>query len=75
MKKRTGVLFVTENDAEMIRSKHWLVSRGITYRTFYLPIEADVKKPIVMAEMTLIDKILFRLTFRAFKTERVTAYM
>lgn len=73
MKKR-GVLFVTESDAEMIKSKHWLVSRGITYRTYYLPIEADAKKPIVMAEMTLIDKALFRLTFRCFKTEKVTVF-
>ena len=75
MKKRTGVLFVTDNDAEMIKSKHWLVSRGITYRTYYLPIEADVKKPVVMAEMTLIDKVLFRLTFGCFKTEKVTAFI
>lgn len=74
MKKR-GVLFVTESDAEMIRSKHWMVSRGITYRTFYLPIEANVKKPIIMAEMTLVDKLLFRLTFGCFKSERITAYM
>lgn len=73
MKKR-GVLFVTENDAEMIKSKHWLVSRGITYRTYYLPIEADVKKPVVMAEMTLVDKLLFRLTFGCFKTEKVTVF-
>lgn len=72
--KRRGVLFVTENDAEMIKSKHWLVSRGITYRTYYLPIEADVKKPVVMAEMTLVDKLLFRLTFGCFKTEKVTVF-
>ena len=72
--KKQGVMFVTENDAEMIRSKHWLVSRGITYRTFYLPITVDAKKPVMIAEMTAIDKLLFRLTFRC-KTERVVAYM
>lgn len=75
MKKARGVLIMTESDAEMIKAKHWMVSRDITYKTFYIPVTIDEKKPVIMAEMTLIDKLLFRLTFGCFKTEKVVAYV
>lgn len=75
MKTRKGVLIVTDNDAKMIRSKHWLVSRGITYKTFYLPIDQTEKQPVIMATMTLIDRLLYRLTFGKTSTERVSCYM
>lgn len=74
MKKR-GVLVVTDNDAKMIRSKHWMVSRNITYRTYYLPITVDEKKPVIMAEMTLTDRLLYRLTFGKTASEKVAVYM
>ena len=73
--KARGVLIMTESDAEMIKSKHWMISRGITYKTFYLPVDFNVRKPVIMAEMTLIDKLLFRATFGKLKTEGITAYM
>lgn len=75
MKRRQGVLIVTESDAKMIRSKHWMVSRGITYRTFYLPVEQEVKKPVIMATMSWFDKLLFRLTFGKMQSERISCYM
>lgn len=73
--KARGVLIMTETDAEMIKSKHWMISRGITYKTFYLPVDIDARRPIIMAEMTLIDKLLFRATFGRLKQEKVIAYM
>ena len=75
MKTRRGVLIVTDNDAKMIRSKHWLVSRGITYKTFYLPIDQTERPPVIMATLTLIDRLLYRLTFGKTSTERVSCYM
>lgn len=73
--KRNGVIIVTDNDAKMIRSKHWMISRGITYRTYYLPIDQEQKKPMVMAEMSVIDRLLYRITFGSMKSEKVVAYM
>jgi len=73
--KRNGVIIVTDNDAKMIKSKHWMISRGITYRTYYLPIDQEQKKPMVMAEMSVIDRLLYRITFGSMKSEKVVAYM
>lgn len=73
--KRNGVIIVTDNDAKMIKSKHWMISRGITYRTYYLPIDQEKRKPMVMAEMSVIDRLLYRITFGSMKSEKVVAYM
>ena len=74
MIKKRGVLIVNDKDAQMIKAKHWMISRGITYKTFYLPVDIDVRKPVIMAEMTWIDRLLYRLTFST-KHESISAYM
>lgn len=73
MKGLTGVLIMPENDSEMIRAKHWLLSRNKTYKMVYLPITVDKKAPVIMTEFTWVDKILYKLTFSC-KTEKLTAY-
>lgn len=73
--KKCGVIIVTDNDAKMIKSKHWMISRGITYRTYYLPIEQARKKSMVLAEMSVVDRLLYRITFGSMKSEKVVAYM
>jgi hypothetical protein len=73
--RKNGVIIVTDNDAKMIRSKHWMISRGITYRTYYLPIDQEQKKPMVLAEMSVIDRLLYRITFGSVKSEKVVAYL
>ena len=73
--KRQGVLIVTDSDARRIKAKHWMVSRGITYKTFYIDITQDVRQPVIMATMTTVDRLLYRLTFGKTTTEKVSCYM
>ena len=71
--KAKGILVMPESDVEMIRAKHWMVSRNITYRMVYIPVTNNERQPVLMATMDLVDRILFRLTF-GLKLEKLNVY-
>ena len=71
--KVRGVLIMPESDKEMIKAKHWLVSREKTYKMVYIPITVEKRQPVIMTEFSLIDKVLYRLTF-GHKSETITAF-
>lgn len=73
MRDARGVLIMPENDDQMIKAKHWLIARGKTFKTFYLPITVDSKAPVIMTEFDWTDKLLYMLTFRH-KAEKLTAF-
>ncbi len=71
MKK--GTIIVPKNDAAMIKSKHWLISRNINYRMVYIPTNGR-HDPLIIADMDFVDKMLYRLTFANLSTERVQVF-
>ena len=73
MKGLRGVLIMPETDSEMIKAKHWLVSRDKTYKVIYLPITVEKKVPVIMTEFNWVDRLLYWLTF-GHRSEKLTAY-
>ena len=74
MMKVKGVLIMPDTMDEVIKAKHWLISRNKDYKVVYLPIDISKKQPVVMTEFDLVDRILFRLTFSR-RLEKVNVYM
>lgn len=74
MNKVKGVLIMPDTMDEVIKAKHWLISRNKDYKVVYLPIDISKKQPVVMTEFDLVDRILFRLTFSR-RLEKVNVYL
>lgn len=74
MNKVKGVLIMPDTMDEVIKAKHWLISRNKDYKVVYLPIDISKKQPVVMTEFDLVDRILFRLTFSR-RLEKVNVYV
>ena len=74
MKKGTkGTIIVPRSDADMIRIKHWLIARKITYLIKYFPTTMSNGEYMIMANMSLVDRILYKLTFNS-NTEKIVAF-
>lgn len=74
MNKVKGVLIMLETTDEIIKAKHWLISRNKDYKVVYLPIDISKKQSVIMTEFDLVDRILFRLTFSR-RLEKVNVYL
>ena len=74
MNKVKGVLIMPDTMDEVIKAKHWLISRNKDYKVVYLPIDISKKQSVIMTEFDLVDRILFRLTFSR-RLEKVNVYL
>lgn len=70
--KAKGIMIMTD-DSNFIKAKHYLISRGKTYKVVYIPVNQEEKQPVIMTEMDLIDRILYKLTF-GLKSENVSVF-
>jgi len=70
--KAKGIMIVTD-DKTFIKAKHWMISRGKTYKVVYIPVNESEKQPVIMSEFSLLDRVLYRLTFGR-KAENVQVY-
>ena len=70
--KAKGIMIMTD-DNNFIKAKHYLISRGKTYKVVYIPVNQEEKQPVIMTEMDLIDRILYKLTF-GLKSENVSVF-
>lgn len=70
--KAKGIMIMTD-DSNFIKAKHYLISRGINYKVAYIPVNQKEKQPVIMTEMDLIDRILYKLTF-GLKSENVSIF-
>lgn len=70
--KAKGIMIVTD-DKTFIKAKHWMISRGKTYKVVYIPVSESEKQPVIMSEFSLLDRVLYRLTFGR-KAENVEVY-
>ena len=70
--KAKGIMIVTD-DKTFIKAKHWMISRGKTYKVVYIPVNESEKQPVIMSEFSLLDRVLYRLTFGR-KAENVEVY-
>lgn len=68
-----GIMIMPANTENLIRAKHWLLSRNKEFKEFRLPISETESQVMIMAEFDLTDRILYRLSFKD-KTERVNVY-
>ena len=71
--KAKGIMIVTD-DKTFVQAKHWMISRGKTYKVVYIPVSEDEKQPVIMSEFSLLDRVLYRLTFGR-KAENVSVYI
>lgn len=71
--KAKGIMIVTD-DKTFIKAKHWMISRGKTYKVVYIPVSESEKQPVIMSEFSLLDRVLYRLTFGR-KAENVEVYI
>lgn len=71
--KAKGIMIVTD-DKTFIKAKHWMISRGKTYKVVYIPVNESEKQPVIMSEFSLLDRVLYRLTFGR-KAENVSVYI
>ena len=70
--KTKGIMIVTD-DKTFIKAKHWMISRGKTYKVVYIPVNEGEKQPVIMSEFNMLDRVLYRLTFGR-KAENVEVY-
>lgn len=70
--KAKGIMIVTD-DKTFVKAKHWMISRGKTYKVVYIPVNESEKQPVIMSEFSLLDRVLYRLTFGR-KAENVEVY-
>lgn len=71
--KAKGIMIVAD-DKTFIKAKHWMISRGKTYKVVYIPVSESEKQPVIMSEFSLLDRVLYRLTFGR-KAENVEVYI
>ena len=68
-----GIMIMPKNTENLIRAKHWLLSRNKEFKEFRLPVSETESQVMIMAEFDWTDRLLYRLSFRD-KTEKVNVY-
>lgn len=68
-----GIMIMPKDTENLIRAKHWLLSRNKEFKEFRLPVSETESQVMIMAEFDLADRILYRLSFKD-KTEKVNVY-
>lgn len=69
-----GVLIMPQTDESMVCTKHWLISKNKEYRLVYVASASGERYPVFFVNMGLYDRIIFRLTFKHAKEERVKVF-
>lgn len=67
--KAKNTLIFPRTDLELIRAKHFLVSRNRPYQTVYIPIKdgSGEKAPMIITELDLLEKSIYRLAYKGKK--------
>lgn len=68
-----GVMIMPANTDNLIRAKHWLMSRDKEFKEFRLPVTETESQVLIMTEFDWVDQILYRLSFKD-RTETVRVY-
>ena len=68
-----GIMIMPSNTDNLIRAKHWLLSRNKEFREFRLPVNEKETQVMIITEFDWADRILYRLSFKD-KTEKVNVY-
>lgn len=68
-----GIMIMPANTENLIRAKHWLLSRNKEFKEFRLPVSETESQVMIMAEFDWTDRILYRLSFKD-RTERINVY-
>lgn len=68
-----GIMIMPSNTENLIRAKHWLMSRDKEFKEFRLPVTETESQVLIMTEFDWVDQILYRLSFKD-RTESVKVY-
>lgn len=68
-----GVMIMPANTDNLIRAKHWLMSRDKEFKEFRLPVNGTESQVMIFTEFDWVDQILYRLSFKD-RTETVRVY-
>ena len=71
--KAKATLIAPENYDELIKAKHFLVSRNKSYKTINVPISPDESVPMIVTEMDILEKMVFKMLFRV-RSEKMTVF-
>lgn len=71
--KAKATLIATDNYDEMIRAKHFLVSRNKSYKTIHVPVGKEESVPMILTEMDILEQLTFKVLFRV-KSEKMTVF-
>jgi len=71
--KAKATLIAPVNYDEMVRVKHFLISRNKSFRTIHVPVSEEESLPLIMTDMDILEKVVFRLTFKT-KSERISVF-
>lgn len=58
-----GAVIMPRTDEDFVRVKHYLISRGQIFKTIFVDTGAGDRRPLVMTDMSLYDRLLFYLNF------------
>jgi len=74
--KAKNTLIFPRTDADLIKAKHFLVSRNRPYQTVYIPVMdgSGRKEPMIMTEMDLIERGVYRFVFGS-KKDPINVFM
>ena len=69
--KGKATFIVPEGYDELIKVKHFLMSRDRSYRTVHVKISEEESYPMIMTELDFWEKMFFKISFGA-KTEKIS---
>lgn len=74
MKTRNTLIFPRTDD-ELIRTRHFLVSRNRQYQTVHIPVKdgSGEKYPMIITEMDFVEKLMFRTCYKV-KLDRINVF-
>lgn len=68
-----GIMIMPETTDNLIRVKHWLMSRDKEWNEIHINDTQGKAQPVLMCEFNWVDRVLYRLSFKD-KRERVNVY-
>lgn len=68
-----GVMIMPANTDNLIRAKHWLMSRDKEFKEFRVPVNEKDSQVMIFTEFDWVDQVLYRLSFKD-RTESVKVY-
>ena len=71
--KAKATMIVPVNYDELVKAKHFLISRNKSFRTIHVPVGEEEKMPLILTEMDILERTAFKVLFRA-KSERMTVF-